>query len=221
MAEIIVMFGDEVQGKYIFNQGEIVIGRTRDCDIVLDNLAVSRRHARLSRDDDGFHVTDLGSGNGTYLNGQQIDQSLLKDDDRIAIGKHKLIFRDTGSNVALASDIFGAERTRLVGKVHMAYVEVIAGKQKDVQFRLEKPKMTIGRAHDCDIVLQDWRVAKQQAVISRKGEKYVLRDESGQRRTQVNDYYVQEAVLKEGDQIHLGNTILVFGLLQEEVPPAE
>lgn len=71
-----------------------MIGRHRDCEIVLSSEAVSRRHARIDRVDRGFLVHDLGSRNGTAVNGVRITAAtLLHHGDRLTICDHDLYFR--------------------------------------------------------------------------------------------------------------------------------
>lgn len=55
----------------------VVIGRGTDCDVVIQDLKASRRHCQLSRKEDGFLLEDLGSRNGTYVNGQKISAPIL------------------------------------------------------------------------------------------------------------------------------------------------
>ncbi len=67
------------------------IGRAPDNDIVLDDLVVSRYHAELrGTADTGFELTDLGSFNGTFVNGSQTDRARLGDGDVVSIGHHRL-----------------------------------------------------------------------------------------------------------------------------------
>jgi hypothetical protein len=72
--------------------GRTVIGRSPECDIFLDDVTVSRRHAELSRDADTFTIRDLGSLNGTFVNRRRIEQAELYDDDEVQIGKYRLTF---------------------------------------------------------------------------------------------------------------------------------
>jgi pSer/pThr/pTyr-binding forkhead associated (FHA) protein len=70
-----------------------VIGRSRDCDIVLDDAGISRRHAELRPGDDGWTVTDLGSTNGLRVNGQPISGArLLCAGDRLELGSTEIVF---------------------------------------------------------------------------------------------------------------------------------
>jgi phosphoserine phosphatase RsbU/P len=78
---------------YDLTDGEIVIGRLPECGIQLQSNMVSRRHARVIRDGDRLFVEDMGSGNGTYVNGQRIDGRIeLQHDDRIKLGPILLRF---------------------------------------------------------------------------------------------------------------------------------
>jgi diguanylate cyclase (GGDEF)-like protein len=65
---------------------EIVVGRGSDCDIQIDRDSVSRRHARIYRVNNAWHVEDLGSTNGSYINDVPIQQSPLRDLDFVKIG---------------------------------------------------------------------------------------------------------------------------------------
>ncbi len=71
----------------------ILIGRHQDCDVVLADMTVSRRHAEIRRVGDAFTVTDLGSLNGTYVNRTPIDHSQLADGDVLLVGAFRLMFR--------------------------------------------------------------------------------------------------------------------------------
>ena len=70
----------------------LVIGRLPECDVVLPDSNVSRRHAELRRQGDGVFVTDLGSTNGTRVNGTPVREQLLASGDEVSVGSTKLIF---------------------------------------------------------------------------------------------------------------------------------
>ena len=64
-----------------------VIGRRNDCDLCIPLMRVSRRHCELNRNDNTLKIRDLGSHNGTFLNGEQIDgETTLKAGDYLKIG---------------------------------------------------------------------------------------------------------------------------------------
>src|SRR5436309_2922379 len=72
--------------------GKTLIGRSPECQIFLDDVTVSRRHAELERNGETFSIRDLGSLNGTYVNRRRIESAVLQDDDEVQIGKYRLIF---------------------------------------------------------------------------------------------------------------------------------
>jgi pSer/pThr/pTyr-binding forkhead associated (FHA) protein len=81
--------------EYCFSETEILIGRSTECDVLLDNPGVSRTHAKLLVQGDKIMLVDLLSGNGTYLNGQRVTQAPVLPSDTIGIGKFTLTARLT------------------------------------------------------------------------------------------------------------------------------
>jgi hypothetical protein len=69
-----------------------LIGRSPECDVFLDDVTVSRRHAELTREGNVFTIRDLGSLNGTFVNRRRIESSVLEDDDEVQIGKYRMTF---------------------------------------------------------------------------------------------------------------------------------
>ena len=78
--------------RTVIEDREITIGRIAGCDVVVNDTNVSRRHASVARRGDQFIVTDLGSTNGTLLNGRRIQQSVLQAGDVLTVGTTKLTF---------------------------------------------------------------------------------------------------------------------------------
>jgi Protein of unknown function (DUF3662)/FHA domain len=78
--------------RSVLNGSRAVIGRSRDCDVIVDDPNVSRRHAELRRDEEGWSVADLGSTNGVKVNGRRVDQARLRPGDHITLGVSDLTF---------------------------------------------------------------------------------------------------------------------------------
>lgn len=91
---LIVRSGGGRVGEHFGPAGErTTIGRSPDCDVFLDDVTVSRRHAVLVESNGQFLVEDLGSLNGTFLNRHRIEAAEpLEDGDELQIGKYRLIF---------------------------------------------------------------------------------------------------------------------------------
>lgn len=69
----------------------LLLGRAVDCEVVLDDLTVSRRHARLLFRDGAWVLHDLGSTNGTTVNGTRVTRCQLRPGDQLALGQHRLV----------------------------------------------------------------------------------------------------------------------------------
>jgi pSer/pThr/pTyr-binding forkhead associated (FHA) protein len=70
----------------VFPQGKVVVGRSRDVDLQIDNADVSRRHAVIYWSEGSVVVKDLGSTNGTMVNGYPVDSTVVRPSDVIRIG---------------------------------------------------------------------------------------------------------------------------------------
>jgi adenylate cyclase len=86
--------GDQQQ-SYTFTSGEIVLGRSPECQVVLKDFGISRNHAKIVADEDGVRILDLKSKNGTTVNGQPVVEAFLKDGDKILLGKLPITFAKT------------------------------------------------------------------------------------------------------------------------------
>ena len=81
--------------SYPVTSTSVVIGRSRECDVRVVDGNASRRHAEVVRQGDDYVVVDLGSTNGTDLNGRRITRETLSDGDRITIGATDVVFSRT------------------------------------------------------------------------------------------------------------------------------
>ncbi len=92
MIKLQLMFKNKVLKEFVTDKSEIAIGRDAACDLCIDNLAASSRHARVFKGpDDKYIIEDLNSTNGTMVNGKDVKLQMLNDNDRIGIGKHTVL----------------------------------------------------------------------------------------------------------------------------------
>ena len=90
---LVVRSGGGIAGQpFQPGEGRTLVGRSPECDIFLDDVTVSRRHAEIVREGDEFTIRDLGSLNGTYVNRKRIESTALENDDEVQIGKYRLTF---------------------------------------------------------------------------------------------------------------------------------
>ena len=90
---LVVRAGGGIAGETFVPAGErTLIGRSPECDVFLDDVTVSRRHAELLHDGDRYTIRDLGSLNGTFVNRKRVESAELNDDDEVQIGKYRMTF---------------------------------------------------------------------------------------------------------------------------------
>jgi DNA-binding response OmpR family regulator len=102
-AMLILREGQGVGTRWVIDRTDMIIGREEDCDIVLPSRQISRNHARIRRSGGRHILEDLGSKNGTFVNGQELTEPYtLQDGDEIQIAlSFKLFFVDAGATVPL------------------------------------------------------------------------------------------------------------------------
>lgn len=93
MAKLIVLDGTD-KGKVVPIKSKNIIGRQADCSVVLKDKGVSSHHCKVERiSEQEFRLTDLGSSNGTYLNGRTVQEIRLNYGDIILVGKTRILFQ--------------------------------------------------------------------------------------------------------------------------------
>ena len=92
-ALLLVKRGPNAGSTFLLDADSVSSGRNPENDVFLDDITVSRAHAVFERRGlDGWFVRDVGSLNGTYVNGEQVDETKLATGDEVQIGKFKLTF---------------------------------------------------------------------------------------------------------------------------------
>ncbi len=97
-AQLVVIRGEQAGSRFpVRGPGDerspTTIGRHPDSDVFLDDITVSRRHAEVVVAPDGtFRIRDVGSMNGTYLNGEQVQEAALREGAQLQVGRFRLIF---------------------------------------------------------------------------------------------------------------------------------
>jgi hypothetical protein len=93
---LVIRKGPDAGMRFTLDKPFITIGRHPESDIFLDDITVSRRHAEIRKEGEGYVIEDKGSLNGTYLNRERIDLAPLRDGDEIQVGKFRMLFFQGG-----------------------------------------------------------------------------------------------------------------------------
>ncbi|MBS1838492.1 MAG: FHA domain-containing protein [Actinobacteria bacterium] len=93
VGQLVVTRGPTAGSRYALGAAVTTIGRHPDSGIFLDDVTVSRRHAEIRRTPDGQYLAaDAGSLNGTYLDGERIEEAAMREGAQLQVGKYRLVF---------------------------------------------------------------------------------------------------------------------------------
>jgi len=199
---------------------DITIGRAATNDVVLSDAKASRAHAQLVYSDAQWTLVDLGSANGTRLNGQPVlDRVPLQPGDVIAVGDSTLLF-DSGLATSLGplvidtpadleATLADATVPIQLNDTHVARL-AIQTPNGTWETPLQQESLLIGRQSDCDVVLNLERVSRNHARIERRGDEFWLRDLDSTNGTWLAGRRVEEHPLRSGDTVRIGDAQLVF-----------
>ncbi len=107
MPRLVITKGPDIGQEYAVGP-ECVVGRGADADFVLKDTNASRRHCRVLAEGAGYAIEDLGSRNGTFVDGTRIQRAALADGSIVRIGNTEFVFRQKG---LVASSTAGAARS--------------------------------------------------------------------------------------------------------------
>lgn len=180
------------------DHGSLTIGRSPECEFHLDEVQASRRHCTVVRLQSGFEVADLGSTNGTLVNGQLTKRKKLEHGDVIRIGQSEITFVDES-----AARSSGAESKTC----SLVWTK---GEKKGQVIELSLPRTTFGRKETNTVVLHDTVASSYHCEIIRNLNGYTVRDLGSTNGTMVNGETVTEAQLSHGSKLRIGNSRFVF-----------
>lgn len=204
---------------------QLTIGRKSGNDLVIEDQAVSGRHARIVKIHAVYFIEDLKSTNGTYVNGKRIDRKQLKDTDVITVGIHRLVFRDDARTAPAAASSFVADsdQTMIVTAAvppgpagsgqRTPVIQVVAGRTDQKVYALTKQLSLIGSQPDAAIKLTGWFAPKTAAMIGRQGDGFFVAVSEGGKAIRVNDQVVADQVdLRDGDFLEIAGVKMYFSL---------
>ncbi|MCB0214137.1 MAG: FHA domain-containing protein, partial [Anaerolineae bacterium] len=232
---LIRIASDGAEQVFPLTVSELTIGRDESNDIVLADPKVSRLHARLACSDQGCVLIDAGSGNGTFVEGQRIEQMTLKSSNLLKLGDSTLRFE--------AAPSIGRPKRTGAGRsdrqlLHQFLDEIAQGpetteppsQQDSLRDRLLRvPRLvihtptqtwehrlqhqdhwTLGRGDDNDIVIGHQKVSRHHARIERDGDAFIIRDLGSANGTFLGQQRLEQHTLRHMDTLNIGHAQLIF-----------
>jgi pSer/pThr/pTyr-binding forkhead associated (FHA) protein len=225
MPRLVVSIDGVVTKEVQITKDRFAIGRRPYNDLVIDNLAVSGEHAQIRLSGGRCTLEDLGSTNGTYVNGKHIRSHVLANDETIEIGKYKVKFLEAGGNVPIQhvdsahthetpSQPYDHQTTQPPAdpqaarppvdhpatQPYVARVRLLNGANANREMTLTKIVTTLGKP------------GVAVASITRKADSWIIAHVEGDAPATVNGVSVRDAPirLKSRDRIELSGIELEF-----------
>ncbi|NIT12859.1 MAG: FHA domain-containing protein [Candidatus Dadabacteria bacterium] len=221
----VVTLDSKIVERYVLKPDITAVGRAQDNDIVINNPSVSRYHLFLQRKDGKVKLKDLGSGNGTYLNGVKVEEAVIKPEDLILIGKFILKLEIEEDSTLRRQQEYSKKhdgtviydtgaQDKYVGKVKHkaqskgAMLRMLGGEE----VMLDKNVFTIGKGQDADVQIRGLFTSEHQAKIVRleDGTFRIFNMGSFLNPTKVNGRPVTDQLLRDYDVIEAGTSKFIF-----------
>ncbi|MDP6935487.1 MAG: FHA domain-containing protein, partial [Myxococcota bacterium] len=204
----------------LLSPGVTQIGRAEDNDIVLSDVGVSRRHARIQVGESGVRITDIGSGNGIFYRGSRIREQDLVNGDEVLVDPFVLTFHIRRTEPNRSSD---DPDTAPIKRRHIqpdrappaARLVVLTGHRLASSYNLGERGLTLGRSEQRDIVLFDPAASRLHVDIRAEADSYWIRDKGSANGTFLNGKRIREQPLGHGDRLRVGGTEFRFEVLRE------
>jgi hypothetical protein len=138
-AFLVGLHGDLDGRRFSIGHRAVTFGRGEDNDIVIPDPAVSRQHAELRQEGDGFVIADLGSANGTKVNGTVITTQRLRPGDEISISSHRFAFEavlEAGTETVAVNSLLSADVTKAADPISALRVTISGGGPVGLAFAL-------------------------------------------------------------------------------------
>ncbi|HVO56172.1 MAG TPA: FHA domain-containing protein [Dongiaceae bacterium] len=237
MAKLSLMFEQKLVKEVPVGGRPVRIGRAPDCDLVVDNPAVSNDHARVYFEAGRLVVEDRGSLNGTFVNDLRVERATLHDGDSIWVGKHHIKVDATGDaplpygsktkqaapqiNETMVLDTkvrremlqqaaAMGERTQFAaGRLKVPTIVVLSGRTDAKEYVLTNKLTTIGKSAMATIKLRGWFKPQMAAQINQRDDGYYIG--SGDKTPLVNGVAITSARrLEDNDLIEVAGVRLNF-----------
>jgi len=237
MSRLLLKFENSILKEVPLGTRPVTIGRAPDNDIPIDNLAVSKYHARVYVEAGSMVVEDLNSLNGLFLNDIRVERAMLKDGDSILIGKHNILV-DQAHDAASPADSWrkapaprvnetmvldtqqrrkmleeaaaAGERSQLSPeRMRVPTLTVMKGRTDQKEYRVAGKLTVIGKSKMATVRLHGWFTPDVAAQINKHEDGYYLG--RGDRIPKINGVPILGLTkLNDGDLIEVGRVHLNF-----------
>jgi pSer/pThr/pTyr-binding forkhead associated (FHA) protein len=219
--KLIVINPNGPEQEFNLAKTSVSLGRANTNDIILDDTRVSRSHALLEYGKQGITLVDLGSVNGTRLNGVHVKRATLKPGDTISLGNQQLKYQveDPSEDIGLTKI---DSQTQLEQAMKQEYLPVVINETRTpslVVFTGEKTwrvdlndldQAIIGRDESCAVYIDLPNVSRRHAEVQQVNGSFILKDLGSTNGTWLSSEKVEHYLLQDGDIFRIGPAQIIF-----------
>jgi len=229
LAKLILKFKDQVLKEFTISEKPVVIGRLTDNFITIENVAVSKQHAKIEFKNGKHILSDLNSTNGTFVNKRKVKALELRGGDNIIIGKHTVLYEGDNSETTQGafSDFGDATMvlntkdqrnllkkqqgpTDIEGLGKEAKLSVIKSNSRK-EYKLTKDVTIIGKSPNSDVRIQGFLVPHMAATIKAQDDSFYISGYGGWISVLINgDHVGRNRKLNKNDVIQIRNFKIRF-----------
>lgn len=236
--KLAIRFSGKLLDTHEFDKDQVTIGRAPDCDVVIDNLGVSRVHAQIERVGEVFILRDLKSNNGTFVRGEKIQKYNLNNGDEFFLGKHSITFiceekKDEWAVEEPQTDVISkkddAERdvqgmTMSIDAQDLAlmqakkqaalaaYLTVTSASGVRQNIPINKTAIFWGNHPKCEYRIEGWFMSKRHVTLLREDTGFRLIHLGSKRPPKVNGVEIDDQKLKHGDVLEIEGMRMIFNI---------
>jgi pSer/pThr/pTyr-binding forkhead associated (FHA) protein len=219
--KLVLLSSGGPEQEYELGKARVTLGRATTNDIVLSDNRLSRSHARLECGPAGCTLVDLGSSNGSYVNGQRVERLRLQPGDLLALGGAQFRFELSGPVAEAGMTIIDLEAD-LDKALDQEVLPLALNETSQPRLVVVTPRRTwevplgdidalsIGRTEANQLMLEHPKVSRNHAEVQRRGGVFVLRDLGSTNGTWQGEKRLDQLILQDGDEFRIGEATLVF-----------
>lgn len=219
--KLILLNPNGPEQEFELAKSSISIGRATTNDIILDDARVSRRHAQLGFGTQGVTLKDLGSSNGTRLNGVRVKRATLTSEDTISLGSQQLKYTVDDPSEDVGLTVIDTQ-SQLDQTINDEFLPVVINETREPSLVIfngdctwsidlnNLDQATIGRDESCAVFIDSNKVSRRHAEVQQRGEAFLLKDLNSTNGTWVDGKQIDQYILQDGDVIRIGSAHITF-----------
>jgi pSer/pThr/pTyr-binding forkhead associated (FHA) protein len=218
----LVVSENETEREFVVDKPSVLLGRALSNEIVLTDIKASRSHARFDWDGSAVSISDLGSRNGTFVNGLKVENAALGPGDEVVVGDTRVRIEVVGAPETQLEALAVEPEDDLIQTMIAPPTIAVALNNTTVprlavqalgetwEVELTDDVVTIGRASSSGIAIDSNGVSRKHAEVQHRRDGFYIVDLGSTNGTRFQGQRIEERRLEDGDEFQVGPAQIVF-----------